>query len=357
MRVVQLIDSLNTGGSERMAVNIANNLSGKVDFSGLVVTRKEGELKSAVFESTPYLFLDRKKMIDITALVKFKTYIKENRVAIIHAHSSSLVFAVMIKICMPQLKIVWHDHYGNSEFLSKRSSLYIKLGKYFISTVISVNDRLKNWAVQEMKIKNVFYIPNFAVVNPNENPETNLKGKPGKRIVCLANYRPQKDLLNLINAFEMVVPVHTDWTLHLIGKDNNDEYALYLREQIESRQLQDKVFLYGSKKDTGCILSQASIGVLASRSEGLPLALLEYGLAKLPVVVTNVGQCADIVENGVSGFLVEKENAQELKNKIIELIDNDKLRIVLGGRLHHIVSENYGVRKFMNQLVKLYEES
>ena len=59
MRVVQMIDSLESGGAERMAVTIANELVGQVSFSGLLSTRIEGNLKSAIDKEVYYLFLNR----------------------------------------------------------------------------------------------------------------------------------------------------------------------------------------------------------------------------------------------------------------------------------------------------------
>ena len=67
--------------------------------------------------------------------------------------------------------------------------------------------------------------------------------------------------------------------------------------------LEKNVFLYGSRLDIENILNQAAIAVLTSQSEGLPVALLEYGLYKKSVVVTNVVEIPTIVENGKNGFL------------------------------------------------------
>ena len=58
MRMVQLIDSLETGGAERMAVNYANSLSDVIEFSGIVVTRKEGSLSSELHNKVAYCFLN-----------------------------------------------------------------------------------------------------------------------------------------------------------------------------------------------------------------------------------------------------------------------------------------------------------
>jgi hypothetical protein len=75
----------------------------------------------------------------------------------------------------------------------------------------------------------------------------------------------------------------------LVGKDFKDEYATQINQAIKQHNLGETIFMYGSKEDVR-ILSQSTIGILTSASEGLPLALLEYG--KIPVVVTNVGDAS-----------------------------------------------------------------
>ena len=64
IRVIQLIDSLEPGGAERMAVTIANRLAEEVAFSGLVVTRLEGGLKNTINQKVEYAFVNKKKSID-----------------------------------------------------------------------------------------------------------------------------------------------------------------------------------------------------------------------------------------------------------------------------------------------------
>ena len=72
MRVVQIIDSLEIGGAERMAVNYANVLAEKISFSGLITTRKEGQLKSQIDSKVSCLFLRKKKTIDFKAIFRIR---------------------------------------------------------------------------------------------------------------------------------------------------------------------------------------------------------------------------------------------------------------------------------------------
>ncbi|MBX9808590.1 MAG: alpha-1,4-N-acetylgalactosamine transferase, partial [Flavobacteriaceae bacterium] len=85
MRILQVIDSLEAGGAERMAVNYANALAEKIHFSGLVTTRKEGALLDQLSKDVPYLFLNKKNAIDLKSLFKLRKFVQINKVEVIHA--------------------------------------------------------------------------------------------------------------------------------------------------------------------------------------------------------------------------------------------------------------------------------
>ena len=79
MRIIQIIDSLDIGGAEKMAVNYANSLAQKTEFSGLVATRKEGSLKAQIAPDVNYFFLNRKSKIDFGATMRLKKFCKSNK--------------------------------------------------------------------------------------------------------------------------------------------------------------------------------------------------------------------------------------------------------------------------------------
>ena len=91
MKVLQLIDSLDIGGAERVAVNFANALAENSISSHLCVTRLEGPLKDFIKSDVKYLVLNKRKTLDLNAISKLSKYIKSEGIQIIHAHSSSFM--------------------------------------------------------------------------------------------------------------------------------------------------------------------------------------------------------------------------------------------------------------------------
>jgi glycosyltransferase involved in cell wall biosynthesis len=338
-----------------MAVNTANALSDNGLESHLCATRQEGSLKAKIGKEVGYLFLNKKSTLDVKALRKLVRYLKSNEISIIHAHATSYFTAFLVKLVLPETTIIWHDHYGNSENLKERKKFPLTLVSKTFKSVISVNNHLLQWAKQNLQAKHCQYLPNFAVLGPENPAITQLHGENEKRIVCLANLRPQKDHLNLLKAFKIVRDKHTDWTLHLVGMDFKDVYADEIIATIKQHHLISCVFLYGSCPDTQYILKQATIGVLSSKSEGLPLSLLEYGLAKLPVAVTDVGECGVVVDNMKSGMLVPPSDENALAEALVFLTENENRRKEFGENLYNNIRLNYSAHAFITQLIDIYQ--
>ena len=355
MRVLQLIGSLQAGGAERTAINYANLLSVEIEKTFLCTTRLEGALKDALSDDVEYLFLNKKRALDFKALKKLNDFIKTHKINVIHAHSTSYFLATLLKLFNRDIKLIWHDHYGNSEFVNNRKHGVLKLCSFKFNAIISVNVILKKWAEEKLKCKSIFYLNNTVVAENKEIKETFLKGDDGKRILCLANLRLQKNHFMLIEAFNNVVKLNKDWTLHLIGSDLQDAYSNELKKTIKNLKLENRVFIYGSKNDVNNILNQSTIGVLSSDSEGLPLTLLEYSLAKLPIVATNVGDCNKVISNKSEGQLVNPNDVNAFSKALLVYMNNSELRKQHAVAVYKNVETNFSAKKTITQLISIYK--
>jgi len=352
MRIVQIIDSLEVGGAERMAVNYANSLANKIEFSGLISTRGEGLLVNHLDQKVTYLFLKKKYVIDLGAIFRLRNYLKKNKVEFIHAHSSSFFMAVLVKMTMPWIKIIWHDHYGISQDLSLRKNLTLKFSSFLFLGIISVNDSLKKWAQNYLNCKNVIYFPNFVIRKSIPFGSFQLKGKDGQRIICVANLRPQKNHDLLISGALEIHKKFPEWTFHLVGRDFNDLYSRSLREKVIEKGLSETVFFYGAVNNVEELLKQSEIAVLTSFSEGLPLAVLEYGFANLPVVATNVGEISKVIPSVREGLVIDSNNLNQFVDSVERLIKDQCFRKLLGNQLNFFVNENFSEKSILKEYVK-----
>ena len=353
MKAIQIIDTLNVGGAEMMAVNIANSLANNGLESHICTTRKEGQLKNKINNNVGYLFLNKKKKNDFKAVKKLARYVRKEKIQILHAHSSSFFIAVCVKLLNPKIKIIWHDHFGDSEFLTNKSRKSIQKVSFLFSSVIAVNTTLIEWSKKNLKVKDYHLLNNFAVFG-TETPQTHLKGIMGKRIVLVAGFREQKDHINLLKAFSIVLKEKNDWTLHLIGKVHKGKYSDLVKNFIVENNLSKNVFIYGVCSDIKHILNQSTIGVLSSKSEGLPISLLEYGLAELPVLVTDVGECSKVVKN--SKGITPSNDSNKYADSLLTIIENESIRNTISFELSQTVMERYSERFVTDNIIEIYNK-
>lgn len=354
MRVLQIIDTLRPGGAERMAVNIANLLSSEVEKSFLCSTRAEGMLKEKLDEKVEYLFLNKKNSIDVRAFLRLRSFIIRNRVDLIHAHSTSWFFSILIKLNFPKLKLVWHDHYGESESVLERKESLLKMFSRYFDGVITVNSVLKHWVQDNLHVKKIRQINNFVVAEEVNVSASDFRLKGNKndfKILCIANLRPQKDHFSLLEAFECLSS-EAGISLHLIGGDPKTDYSRKLLEIINASSKKESVFYYGSIYKVADAIAQADLGVLASRSEGLPLVLLEYGIQGLPVVCTDVGQNKEVIGN--CGKLVPPGNSALLALAMENYISKPDLREKNGEKFRYRVIKNYSSKSVLPKIMEFY---
>ena len=354
MRILQIIDSLDAGGAERMAVSYANALAKEVDFSGLVSTRKEGPLFNQISKKVSYLYLNKKGIIDLKALFALRKFAIDNKVEIVHAHSTSFFIAILLKLICPKVKIIWHEHYGARINQERTENLVLFFCSFFFSYVFVVNPQLENWVRKELMTNKVSYVPNFAVSDGNHSNLTLLKGNSNKRIICLANLKNPKNHLALLSAFKEIKLYDLGWSLHLVGKDYNDEYSNDLKNFIKNNALHNSIFFYDSQNDIQNILLQATIGVLCSTDEGFPVSLLEYGLAKLAVVSTNVGYCSNIIKDNFSGLLFDPLINNEIQKQLQKMTLDSAQREVFAINLNELVLNEYSLEKGIQLLISKY---
>lgn len=106
-----------------------------------------------------------------------------------------------------------------------------------------------------------------------------------------------------------------------------------LQARISELRLSGRVVLAGGRNDVGRLLAAADVVLFASRSdgmEGMPATVIEGGLAGRPVVAVGVAGVAEVVENGVTGVVVEPSDRQGLRAAVRELLENPGRGQLLG---------------------------
>jgi glycosyltransferase involved in cell wall biosynthesis len=341
---------------ERVAVNLANALPQDRFRSYICATRAEGPMAEFVLPHVERICLHRTGRFDPAAMRRLVSYIRQNDIQILHTHGTSLFVSVLVASFRPHPLVIWHDHFGRYATEERPVWIY-RLAMKRVDAVVTVNQPLAAWARHRLRVATdrVGYIPNFVCEPSNGEKPPPLPGKSGFRIVCVANFRPQKDHLNLLEAMRSVLRSLPEAHLILLGHGMETACFKQVEIEITNNGLKGHVSVLGPRKDVHAVLKGCDLGVLSSSSEGLPLALLEYGMASLPVVATQVGQCEEVLNSGRCGMLVPPRDSQRLAGAITALLTSADKRRELGGKLNARVQRAYSSQRVIQQITEVYE--
>jgi glycosyltransferase involved in cell wall biosynthesis len=355
LSVMHLTDTLDVGGAERMAVNVVNLLPRDRYLPHLCMTRRSGPLASSVAPDVIQLCLNRHRRVDIGGLRTLVRHIREHDVRILHAHGTAVFIAGVAASFPPYPAVIWHIHYG--KYATDRSlGVMYRMVRSRIAHTVAVSQPLASWAVVRLRMSadRVTYLPNFAAAT-QRNGKPDLPGTDGERIVCVAHFSPEKDHSTLLKAMERVVRARPNAHLLLVGGGSQTVDEQRIRKEIRARGLVGHVSLLGRRDDVASILDAVDLGVLSSKAEGLPLALIEYAQAKLPTVVTAVGQCADVVRYGEAGVLVPPRRPDAMADGILRLLNSTAERQKLGSELYAHVQASFGSERAIRRIGALYQ--
>ncbi|MBI1760310.1 MAG: glycosyltransferase [Acidobacteria bacterium] len=351
-----MTDTLDAGGAERVAVNLANLLPQEKYRSFLCVTRREGPLAELVSPAVGKICLARTRRLDLGGLRRLVRFIKAHQIEVLHAHSTALFVAVQAALFPPYPKVIWHDHFGRYAMEERAAWLHGPFVRQ-ASGVIIVNRQLAAWVQQRLRVpaQAIWYVPNFVVENTSNDDIPPLPGQAGQRLVCVANLRPEKGHLTLIQALASVVQQAPAAHLTLVGAHSNQEHLAKINAEIARLGLQAHITLAGHQSNVAAFLRGSDIGVLSSYSEAFPLSLVEYGKAGLGVVATAVGECPAILEQGQAGLVVPPRDPAKLAEALLTLLAAPERRRALGETLRERVNRLYTADAVLEQIGRVYD--
>ena len=159
----------------------------------------------------------------------------------------------------------------------------------------------------------------------------------------------QQALLNMLALIRDEIP---NAKLMLVGPDHEDGKLL---RQAEQMGLKDRVLCLGWRSDVPQLLGCSDLYAASSRSEGLPLNIIEAMCSGLPVAaLRNRGHC-ELIEHGRNGFLADREDARGLADHVLALYRDEALRSRITARATEDVNR-YDTANVLEQLAAIYEK-
>ncbi|MDC7235682.1 MAG: glycosyltransferase [Spirochaetales bacterium] len=184
---------------------------------------------------------------------------------------------------------------------------------------------LLNTMIPGLDQSRLFLIPNGIDVKeaalPGEIAE--VLNTPGPHMVTLSRLSPQKDLITMVDAFDRIVPDYPDAALHVMGGETpqDRDYAESVKKRIDRSPAKGRIFLWGSVKDAGSLIRHFDLYWSTALFEGLPTAVVEASLCRVPVVGTDCVGNKDLIIPGKTGILTEPGDAGDNARGITEALE------------------------------------
>lgn len=205
--------------------------------------------------------------------------------------------------------------------------------------------------------KDVYICPN-GIPESYSIPKPLSKRQESLKILFLSNMMAEKGVWDLLEACKILKEKEKKFHCDFVGKWSDID-SLTFHEKIQEDGLEDYVTAHGGKygDDKKEYLQRSDLFVLPTYNECFPLVLLEAMEYGLPCISTNEGGITDIIEKGITGYIVEKQNPQILAQQIECLLDHPELRKQMGQAGKNKFQKEFTLEKFEERMKAILEEA
>ncbi|MEH7014760.1 glycosyltransferase family 4 protein [Neobacillus niacini] len=288
----------------------------------------------------------------------------EYKYDIVHVHTPiAALYGRLLKLKFPKLKTIYTVHgfhfYKGAPIVNW--GIYYPIERimaYYTDTMITMNfedfERARKFKVKETHKVNGVGV-NLSSYNQNLFNKLEIRRKLNLQkddfvIIMIAEVNKNKNHKQMIDAVELLKRRGINVKVICAG---DGPLLDGLKKDIEERKLDENIQLLGNRRDVNELITACDIGILMSYREGLPRNIMELMACKKPVVGTNIRGIRDLVDNGVTGFLVNVSDSSETAAKIEELFNNRELLEQMGLNAYESI-KNYEVERVIERLVEVY---
>ena len=316
------------GGTERVACFLANGLAENPLFDVSIVSLTEAGEKPCftLNSSIPRYTLSRKWVTPgpgyLPVLRRFIQLVKKNHFSIVI--DIDIVLDLLSIPCkwITGLKVISWENFQYYELLGTCYRAWCRRFSCFFSDHIVT---LTNRDAATWKKEGHPRCPVIAIPNPADNLPAYTANLPHEKIILSVGRLVEiKGFTDIIPIAREVVPRFPDWKFVIVG-DGEDRDML--KTMINNYGLQNNVILVPFTSDISRFYLRASVYLLTSRSEGLPMVLLEAKYYRLPSVSYDITNGpSDIIIDGINGYLVPPKRPDLMAEKLLLLLEDAELR-------------------------------
>ena len=357
MKILFYTDSFRLGGKERQLVELIKGLKRSENVNLLVVCMDRGEFfePDAKNLGVDLRFLPRKMRWDPSVLIRLYNVFAEFKPDIVHTNSlmTSAYALPLAKIFrIPLINGSIRNAFEDNGLRWKLERALLRCSDYRVANSLA-GLRSRGFSVSSEKdlvIYNGFDLERTTSSNSAQDDPEICASKGGHVIGMAAEFRNHKDYPTFIRAALRLLETRKDVTFLTVGDGPTWEEC----KRLVPKDC-DRILFLGRRKDVERIVSNFSVGVLATFTEGIPNFIMECMAAGKPVIVTDGGGSKELVLDGKTGFLVPPKDPLALAEKIEFLLDNPDIACRLGRAGRERIEKHFSLTQMIDETLKLYE--
>jgi L-malate glycosyltransferase len=367
-KIFFLLDSLNVGGTETQAVELALRLDPERYDVTLGCLRVRGPLLQKLTGSNVSLceFYPKGGFDSpggIYQMFRLAFFLRKSGFQIVHTHDlyANLLGIPAAVIARTPVIISSRRDLGHLEWYQGKRRVWLRrlqnLSTIVLANAGAIRDSLvaeDGFAPEKIRvIYNGIDLKKFAAASHDRN--WLIQGTERERwIVLVGNMHSDvKGHPWLIEAAVEIAREFPQVRFLLVG---DGAQRANFEGQVAKRDLQANFSFLGRREDVPRILACCDIAVLPSKAEGLPNAVLEYFASGLPTVASQVGGNCEIVQDGVTGLLIPSEDSAALTKALLHLLRDPDAAASMGTRAREFVSANFSFQRMIEKTDQLYSE-
>ena len=362
MNILYLTFSFTTGGTERLLVDICQEMTTRHDNIYLYIINDHYDLNMihSIDPKVKVTYGHKKPgMIGkIKAVLKLNKFIRKHKIDVVHCNAVNTLEMLFLKqLLFRKTKILYTIHCLDqfAGYKKKRMKYLNKICNQFIAISSSVKQNAIDLGIKEEKIKIVYNAINLNKFHgANEKPFDKMNvilGNVGR----IVPHMKGQDIL--IEAVSLLKNKYSNIKCVFAGKpDKGEEQVLTnLQNLAKEKGVGTQCIFLGNVEDVEGFLKTIDIFVLPSRCEGFGISLIEALVLGIPCVSSNVDGPAEVSENGRNFDLFENMNVFDLANKIENVIENfERYKLQAVDKIEYI-KEKYNIVTMCDLLEKEYK--
>ncbi len=367
-KVFYLLDSLNVGGTESQAVELARRIPaagyevtlGCLRAQGALLGRLQGS-EVVLREFHPTGGLDTPA--GLYQLLRLSWFLRRAKFDIVHTHDlwSNLLGVPAARLAGVQAIVSSRRDLAHLDWYQGKRRVWLRRLQNLSGAVLANSTPIRDALIAEdgfapEKLRVIHNGVDVEKFHASRDVRDQLFPGVGdaKLIVLVGNMHSDvKGHPWLIASAPAVVREFPTTRFVLVG---DGEQRGSFEQQVAGLGLQRSFLFLGRRADIPEILACCDIAVLPSKAEGLPNAVLEYMAAGLPTVVSRVGGNAELVEDGVTGLLVAPEDSPALGAALLKFLHDPGLARRIGQSGHEFIIRNFSFERLVREVDALYTE-